>query len=63
MSQTAISLHVSHAGYTTHQGRLYRLRFWSEQEWAALPEGSRPELAEYIPGLCWVGAVPVEDLN
>ena len=65
MSQAtrAHSVPVSQATYATHRGMLYRVRFWSEQEWEALPDACRPKLAEYIPGLCWVGAIPVEHLN
>lgn len=51
---------ATEAVLVTHQGILHRLRFWTEEEWEALPEGSRPALAEYVPGLCWVGAIPVE---
>ena len=56
-------LRASKAVYVTHLGMLHRLHFWTEEEWDALPEGSRPGLAEYVAGLCWVGAVPVESLN
>jgi hypothetical protein len=50
--------------YATERGVLYRLAFWTESEWEAVPAGQRPRLAEHVPGLrCWVGAVPVEVLN
>jgi hypothetical protein len=51
------------AVHVTHEGVLHRLHFWTEAEWEALPAGSRPALAEYLDGLCWVGAVPVQGLN
>jgi hypothetical protein len=53
----------SKAVFVTQDGVFHRLRFWSEEEWEALPPECRPELAEHVPGLCWVGAVRVDDLN
>lgn len=53
----------SKAVFVTHDGILHRLRFWSEEEWEALPAACRPKLAENVPGLCWVGAVRMDDLN
>ncbi len=46
------------------EDRLYRLRFWSEEEWAALDEDSRPAIASFSPWLgCWVEAEPAPHLN
>jgi hypothetical protein len=42
---------------------LCRLQIWTEQEWAELPEQSRPVDFVHAPGLGWVGALPVECLN
>ena len=38
---------------------LCRLQFWSEAEWAELPESEWPVRSEHVPGIGWVGAVPV----
>ncbi len=42
---------------------LCRLAVWSDREWADLPDQCRPQTVEHVPGLGWVGAVPVENLN
>jgi hypothetical protein len=44
---------------------LCRLQVWNEAAWAALPESERagPLRVEHVPGLGWVGAVPVQHLN
>ena len=42
---------------------LCHVRVWTDAQWAALPAGRRPHRAEHVPGLGWVGAVPVEVLN
>jgi hypothetical protein len=44
-------------------GMLCRLRVWSDSEWAALPVSERPLEWTHVPGLGWVGAVPVASLN
>jgi len=38
---------------------LCEVRTWTEAQWATLPPGLRPVVYERIPGLGWVGAVPV----
>ena len=52
-------LHVSHGGV------LYRVRYYTEEEWAMLPMESRPVASSYDPELeCWVSlepAIPSED--
>ncbi len=42
---------------------LCRLQVWTDQEWAELPESSRPIQCVHAPGLGWVGAVPVGCMN
>jgi hypothetical protein len=42
---------------------LYDLRYWTEEEWAALPEGERPREHVHAPGRGRFGAVPVTALN
>jgi hypothetical protein len=37
---------------------LCRVRVLTEQEWAALPPGRQPRIAEHFPGLGWVVAAP-----
>ena len=49
--------------YITYGPILCQLRVWSECEWSALPENRRPKIAELVPDLGWIGAVPVEVLN
>jgi CheY-like chemotaxis protein len=44
-------------------GMLGRLRIWTEEEWALLPEPQRPKTATYCKGLGWVGVVPRLSLN
>jgi hypothetical protein len=44
-------------------GMLCELRVWTEAEWAALPAEVRPARYTHVPGLGWVGAVPLESLN
>jgi hypothetical protein len=44
-------------------GMLCAVRFWTEAEWAALPERHRPSGAAHKPGVGWVGPVPVTGLN
>ena len=39
------------------------LRVWTEAEWEALPPHGRPAQHTHVPGLGWVGAVPVEGRN
>ncbi len=41
--------------YFTMDSALYRLCVWTAEEWEALPAEDRPAMAEYIPGLGWVG--------
>jgi hypothetical protein len=43
--------------------RLCRLQIWDEAEWLALPESKRPIKTVHVPGLGWLGAVPVVQLN
>ena len=46
------------------EDRIYRLRFWSDDEWTSLAEDHRPANACYSHWLgCWVGAVPAPQLN
>ncbi|HEY2154901.1 MAG TPA: hypothetical protein VGH33_04680 [Isosphaeraceae bacterium] len=42
---------------------LCAVRFWTEEQWAALPESERPRDAAHKPGVGWVGAVPVAGLH
>lgn len=42
---------------------LCQLRIWTEQEWDALAECDRPIEFVHVPGLGWLGALPVECLN
>jgi hypothetical protein len=45
-----------------HDGITYRLRLWSEEEWAALPKADRPAACAYNAELaCWVGLVAALD--
>lgn len=44
-------------------GMLCRLRVWNDQEWAQLPEKQRPREFAKVPGLGWIGAVPIAGLN
>jgi hypothetical protein len=49
--------------FCTVGAMLCRLRVWSEPQWDALPAAERPATREHVPGLGWVAAVPVENLN
>ena len=42
---------------------LCRLCTWTEAEWGRLPEARRPARRAHVPGLGWIGAVPVGCLN
>jgi hypothetical protein len=42
---------------------LCAVRVWTEAEWAALPEGDRPQRREHFPGFGWVGSDPVAEMN
>ena len=42
---------------------LCELHVWNEADWAALTKSERPANSEHVPGLGWVGAVPVQCLN
>ena len=42
---------------------LCRLQVRDEAAWATLPESERPLRVEHVPGLGWVGAVPVRCMN
>jgi hypothetical protein len=42
---------------------LCRLQVWTDQEWDALPESSRPLEYVHAPGLGWVGAVSIGCMN
>ena len=42
---------------------LCRLQIWTEQEWEALAERDRPIESVHVPGLGWVGALPIECMN
>jgi hypothetical protein len=48
--------------YFTREGSLYRLRVWSEREWAMIPPARRPR-AEHVPGLGWVGGDLIAVMN
>jgi hypothetical protein len=39
------------------------LHFWTEEEWAALPEQDRPTNFTHAPGRGWVGTLPIECMN
>ncbi len=54
---------IASGAFCVDGATLYRLRFWTEAEWAALPSGGRPPRATHRPGVGWVAAVPVETLN
>jgi hypothetical protein len=43
--------------------QLCRLRLWSEEEWSAVPDDQRPQRVAHLPGLGWVGAVAIRELN
>jgi hemin uptake protein HemP len=46
-------LHVS------HNGSVYRLRFWTTDEWDVLPFDARPVVSTYESDLeCWLGLEP-----
>jgi hypothetical protein len=49
--------------YLLHEAAFCRLQIWTEWEWARLPASVRPFTAEYVPGLGWIGAVPIAILN
>ncbi|AGA30468.1 hypothetical protein Sinac_6388 [Singulisphaera acidiphila DSM 18658] len=42
---------------------LCRLHIWTEQEWEALADRDRPVEFVHVPGLGWVGALPLECMN
>jgi hypothetical protein len=42
---------------------LCRMEFWTEEQWAALPEPDRPTIRRRVPGRGWLGAVMVAILN
>jgi hypothetical protein len=42
---------------------LCEVRYWTEAEWAALPERDRPREHAHAPGRGWFGAVPVAGVN
>jgi hypothetical protein len=44
-------------------GMLCRLKIWNDREWAQLTEEQKPREFAHVPGLGWVGAVPVAGLN
>lgn len=44
-------------------GMLCRLRIWNDREWALLAEEQKPRDFAQVPGLGWVGAVPIAGLN
>lgn len=48
--------------YFTREGALYRLRIWTEREWASMPSGDRLR-ADHVPGLGWVGGDFIEAMN
>ena len=50
--------------YVSYNDILYRLRFWSEDEWAALPFGGRPVVSSYDADLhFWAGLESAARLN
>ena len=50
--------------YVSHNNILYRLRFWTEDEWAALPPNGRPVISTFNPKLgSWVGLEPAPYLT
>jgi hypothetical protein len=42
---------------------LCRLRVWSDRQWEELAAADRPAQHVRVPGLGWVGAVPVACMN
>jgi hypothetical protein len=40
-----------------------RVRVWSAARWRATPSRLRPRRAEWVEGLGWVVALPVQNLN
>jgi hypothetical protein len=42
---------------------LCEVRFWTEAQWATLPEGERPRERAHAPGRGWFGVVPVAGMN
>ena len=42
---------------------LSQVRFWTEAEWAALPQGRRPPEGVHCPGRGWFAPVPLAGLN
>ena len=50
--------------YVSQDDILYRLRFWTEDEWLALPTDARPFVSTYDPELsCWAGLEPAPHLT
>lgn len=45
------------------EGRLGDLQVWSDNEWALLPEASRPRTVVHVEGLGWVGVITRVALN
>jgi hypothetical protein len=45
------------------QGMLCRIHVWNDREWANLTEAEKPIEHAFVPGLGWVGAIPVNGLN
>ena len=57
---TALVLDDRGHQYMSHGGVLYRVRYYTEEEWALLPMDSRPVAWSYDPELeCWVSLEPV----
>lgn len=42
---------------------LCQLRVWNAAEWEAIPADRRPHTAQFFPGLGWVAAIPIQNLN
>ena len=42
---------------------LCEVQIWTPADWEAIPVDHRPRTAEFFPGLGWVAAVPIENLN
>ena len=49
--------------YITCGAMLCELRIWTEVEWTELKDSERSLAVTRVPGLGWIGAVPIECMN
>jgi hypothetical protein len=64
LGEVCISFDSRGHQYIHGDGMIYRLRFWSEEEWAALPMADRPADCAYKAELdCWVGLLTAPELD